>query len=241
MSEDYLIIGDIAGQYEALLKLVAQVPDALPFSVGDMCDRGPRSKDVFEFFKNNGKALLGNHEHMLLDFFHDGGYYDEENWFYNGGGATIKSFQDKDIWEQEELREILMSSGTIDYLESLPFYFVIPAREDGLKGLITHAPLLAGKSLEEACNLDAGFGALPKQQYLAERTIIWNRGFPGHIKDTIQIFGHNSPWGHSWFQDQSAIEGSGEIIPWGVCLDSSRDCELTAIHWPSLKIYQQPF
>ena len=63
------LIGDIQGNYHTLRALLKQMPDEEPVSVGDMVDRGPRSKEVLEFFRLNGKALLGNHEHMMLDYF----------------------------------------------------------------------------------------------------------------------------------------------------------------------------
>ena len=56
MEEEYLIIGDISGQYEALINLVKQAPNTIPVSVGDLIDRGPDSKKVINFFKDNGKA-----------------------------------------------------------------------------------------------------------------------------------------------------------------------------------------
>ena len=55
------LIGDIQGNYRTLLALLKQMPDDDPVSVGDMIDRGPRSMEVLEFFRNHGKALLGNH------------------------------------------------------------------------------------------------------------------------------------------------------------------------------------
>jgi serine/threonine protein phosphatase 1 len=67
------LIGDIQGKYRTLLALLKQMPDDDPVSVGDMIDRGPHSMEVLEFFRNHGKALLGNHEHMMLDYFCDSG------------------------------------------------------------------------------------------------------------------------------------------------------------------------
>src|SRR5271165_2882948 len=90
----YNIIGDIAGQYDTLLALLAKMPkDATPVSVGDMVDRGPKSKQVLEFFKNNGLAILGNHDHMMIDACkYDMKYYNNGAWFWNGGQRTVESF-----------------------------------------------------------------------------------------------------------------------------------------------------
>ena len=67
------------------------MPDEIPISVGDMIDRGPHSKEVLDFFLQNGKAILGNHEHMMLDHFNGGGEYQSRMWFLNGGNTTLES------------------------------------------------------------------------------------------------------------------------------------------------------
>ena len=74
------IIGDVHGELEALVKLVASLgydkdgnhPEGrkLVF-VGDLCDRGPDSPGVIFFVKNlvekgNAQVVLGNHELNLL-------------------------------------------------------------------------------------------------------------------------------------------------------------------------------
>jgi len=243
MTEEYLIIGDIAGQYEALIELVKQAPNAIPLGVGDLFDRGPESKKVFEFFKQNGKSLLGNHEHMLLQFYHKTNYYESDVWLYwNGGRPTARSFMGllpgEDI-DEEELRDTLRALGVIDYLESLPLYFELPPRElDGLKGLVTHAPKPSFRTLEKCCDLGKGFNAGDLQFQVANYSLIWNRTEPEEIKNTLQIFGHNSPWGHCWFQgDLNGKVVDENAIPWGVCLDSSKEQKLTGLHWPSLEVY----
>lgn len=159
--KEYLIIGDIAGNYDPLLKLIEKAhkvyPKAIPFSLGDMCDRGPKSKDVILYFKENGIALMGNHEHMLLDFYHENGFYDDDIWFYNGGGATARSLApNKKSLSREEARAAIKDSGIVEYLENLIYFFETAPRDDGLRALITHAPLLAGKDLYQACVLLAG-------------------------------------------------------------------------------------
>src|SRR5262245_16243438 len=87
-----LIIGDIAGQYKTLLALLKQCPNEEPVSVGDMIDRGPDSKLVLDFFMKNGRAILGNHEAMMLDAIGGGHYGAWQDWVGNGGGYTMRSF-----------------------------------------------------------------------------------------------------------------------------------------------------
>jgi hypothetical protein len=47
----YLVISDIAGQYDTLLALIKQVPEYdYILAVGDICDRGLQNKEVVDFF-----------------------------------------------------------------------------------------------------------------------------------------------------------------------------------------------
>jgi len=134
------LIGDIQGNYRTLLALLKQMPDDDPVSVGDMIDRGPRSMEVLEFFRNHGKALLGNHEHMMLDYFCDRGNYMPGLWLMNSGDATLNSLG---LERSGSLPEILQ-----DFLESLPLLLI----RDGL--LVTHAPVHKRWSLEDIASED---------------------------------------------------------------------------------------
>ena len=83
------IIGDIHGHYDAFIKLVEKMPkDAEVICTGDMVDRGPQSKEVVEWFlKGNGRCLMGNHEHMLIESHKD----------YNSSGLP---FYEPGLWEE---------------------------------------------------------------------------------------------------------------------------------------------
>ncbi len=82
---DMIVIGDVHGQYDALLELMDKLPQTKDICfVGDLIDRGPKSKEVINFVRdNNYKTVLGNHEDFIEDY---------PLWMYNGGGATIKSY-----------------------------------------------------------------------------------------------------------------------------------------------------
>lgn len=61
------IIGDIHGCYDELITLFEKASikeNDFILSLGDIVDRGPKSKEVYHFFKSrsNAKVLMGNHE-----------------------------------------------------------------------------------------------------------------------------------------------------------------------------------
>jgi serine/threonine protein phosphatase 1 len=79
--ERIFAVGDIHGAYERLVRLLARLPyragrDTLVF-LGDYMDRGGESRQVIELLcrlQDEGRvvALLGNHEHLLLEYHRTG-------------------------------------------------------------------------------------------------------------------------------------------------------------------------
>ena len=73
-------VGDVHGCYDALVDLEKKITDACEraeikrwrlISVGDLCDRGPATRQVIEHFVDGHErgthlAILGNHESFFL-------------------------------------------------------------------------------------------------------------------------------------------------------------------------------
>lgn len=172
------IISDIAGQYNTLIALLDIMPDDEPVSIGDMVDRGPDSKKVLDFFMQNGSAILGNHEHMMLDFGRGTRYYDHGTWAWNGGRATLNSFGN------------LIPERYLNWLESLPYYLEID------DCLISHAFLDPSLSLKESCDMGSNWSD-------SDFSIIWSRAEPIRRDEwKMQIAGHNSHMGYKRFSDE---------------------------------------
>jgi hypothetical protein len=171
------IIGDIAGNYDTLMALIKKMPDEEVLSVGDMIDRGPKSKEVIEWFMKNGKAILGNHEHMMLDSQRHTGFYQDCTWLSNGARPTINSFG---YHIPEEV---------VEWVAKLPLY----VKMDGV--LISHSFVAPRFTLEQACKVDVHWRD-------ADYNIIWNRLCPERMDEIIQIAGHNSQFGLEHFSDQ---------------------------------------
>lgn len=60
--------------------LLTKMPDDKIISLGDMVDQGPASKAVIDWFMSNGQAVIGNHEHMMLNHCRKSGYYENRIW-----------------------------------------------------------------------------------------------------------------------------------------------------------------
>jgi len=224
------IVSDVAGRFNEFLRLKEQMPDEPFLFVGDLNDRGKQSKEMIEWVMNdpNSKCLHSNHGAMFIDFY-DGlkSYYHPEDFLRNGGFQTLVSYGYEPEMQGFSIdirhaikwcRENETMTKHVEWLRNLPWYH----KEEGL--FVSHAARHPMFPLEELC----------KDTYESYNySLIWNRHEPDKIDGVFQVLGHNSPWGLTWFGP------AGEN--WAVCLDDSRKDKLTAMHWPSLKIYQEDY
>ena len=124
MAKKY-VITDIHGCSQTFRKLVYEIgpeKDDDIYLLGDYIDRGPDSRDVFDFiFELKAQnfrvhCLRGNHEQFLLDALDD--MEEFQNWVTrNGGDTTLKSFGANNV------REIPRKY--LDFVSGLPYYFDI--------------------------------------------------------------------------------------------------------------------
>ena len=260
LNKEYAFFGDIAGRYEELIILVKQLkklhPNAIPVSLGDLHDRGPKSKECIEYFINNGICIDSNHGHLMVDFFRSTKFYDDGIWLGNGGVQTLESYMD--------LNKVFGDSGEMIFLNSVRDYswsgfngfsqikrnkLVSSIVETSLKhipeshirwledrpryfkadGLIaTHAAINPVLSFERC--LAIGENAWGKE---INNSVLWNRGKPRKMEGTFQIHGHiaHRQVKHYGYDDNR----------WGIDLDTTRGYKLTCMHWPSKELYEQEY
>lgn len=127
-------IGDIHGRLDLFEKLIQHYNpyEHQMLLIGDLNDRGPRSKDCLllgqKLVEEFGAIYLrGNHEEYLLQFLTDPESW-AANYFYNGGIETINSLLHAGATEEYSPTEISMMirsrySNLIDFLVGLPLYY----------------------------------------------------------------------------------------------------------------------
>lgn len=216
-------IGDVAGQYDALVRLANKIPEKDTIVLlGDLVDRGPDSKKVVQWAIDNSKSgrvkvLLGNHEQMFVDWYSGLGLYMSGVWeYYNGGDATLSSYCPAwRILSKDEITESIPREH-IKFLRDLPVLLV------GEGWVASHAPL-SSKFSEDAVEV---------WEEQTENSLIWNRDEPVRYSK-FQINGHNSHWGLRVYSDN---EGD-----FGVCLDTSRQKTLTAFCYDTREILQEEY
>ncbi|WP_339064472.1 metallophosphoesterase [Fusobacterium animalis] len=156
------VISDLHGYYELFLKFIEKVnlqKDDLLINLGDTCDRGTQSYELYlkydEMIKQGYNILhiLGNHEDMLLTTVYTLDYDRLEHWFINGGEKTIESFKRVTGLSTGDFFDLEKNKFLIDFLSSFPTLIV------SNKTIFTHA----------AYNPD-----LPPEKQ-EEYFLIWNR------------------------------------------------------------------
>ncbi|MBK1987184.1 serine/threonine protein phosphatase [Sphaerospermopsis aphanizomenoides BCCUSP55] len=160
-----IIIGDVHGYYQGLMKLFEKISPSSEdqvYFLGDLIDRGPQSAQVVEFVKtNNYSCLLGNHEQMLLNVLNNKSSSNQtiQAWLYSGGQATITSYQAAQIPQDH-----------LDWFGNLPTYL------DLGDVWLTHAGVDPDKSVseqtaEELCWIRDEFHSM-EQPYFTNKLII---------------------------------------------------------------------
>ena len=110
------VMADIHGEYEMFLKMLGKISfsdsDEL-YIAGDIIDKGPDSVRLAKYIskKRNIHAILGNHEHLFLQYYHS---------LMEGTSLSPDAVMAK-------LREYfpdgaLLDWETVDFLDSLPLY-----------------------------------------------------------------------------------------------------------------------
>lgn len=223
MNNQY-IIGDIHGCLTELKKLVALAPnDSDIYCTGDLIDRGPDSKGVIAFVRdNNIQVTLGNHELMAIEclpllesvttitqvvdklIFTD--------WVLNGGMKMIIQYS-----------TVASLIEDIKYLDTFPTSIIVP---NGYKGL----PLFISHTLQADVS---NIGRTTEQ-------LVWSRAQIPRTKLTVfNVFGH-TPVSHQGHGTTPVINEELLIanIDTGAPYNAEGGGVLSAITFPSLEITQ---
>lgn len=239
-----LFIGDISGNFDALVRLIEKAPKGLKIvGLGDLNDRGNQTKDVFDFFmnkKNNAVAIKGNHEHLMYDFLTGGSFYGKYNWLLVGGIDSIKSFCKDSDKERIELMRIrfkelfeLIKEETPPKEELAEFDLIVNEFKDiGKKNIakkyikwLSNLPIFYENEYIIATHAPINPRYESLSEFLIEakdvdavEKLLWNRSVIA-VKEKIQLFGHEN-------LEEVQFYKTGNDV-WGMCLDTCSSRILT--------------
>ncbi|MCC7069880.1 MAG: serine/threonine protein phosphatase [Deltaproteobacteria bacterium] len=133
------VIGDIHGRADLLARLLAQLGDMPVFVVGDVCDRGPDTREVIELLLARGaRGVRGNHEDWFCQFVDGRGFDRVALSAMFGGLATLRSYGIESRSPREiEAQRFKVPLSHREWLSALPV--VMRLLVDGARYWIAHA------------------------------------------------------------------------------------------------------
>lgn len=161
-----IVIGDCHGEYDLLMKLFEKLPHDNVCFVGDLIDRGLKSKEVVDFVKkNNYNCVMGNHEDFAIQTYDDNldkDFITYQMWMQNGGYSTLESYKDDmDLFFEHR-----------EWFKTLPLFYWI---DD--KTVVSHSYYLPYIGQEE-------------DEYFSDN-VLWGRTYIFIEEDILNIVGHS--------------------------------------------------
>jgi len=202
----HFVIGDVHGEYEMLLELVERLPkDAKLIFVGDLVNRGRKSREVIAFAKENAFAVVrGNHEGYMLEhgkqFLESLSKCEEPNlnnmWMYVGGVPMLQSYGLLRRIKEQPYKVFREPSGIealkrdLEWIESLPIYLELGEFEGyELPIVVSHGSIGDFWYLKESKPDHLEFYALSNRNRPSVDAPIFN--IYGHVNVESVVIGHN--------------------------------------------------
>ena len=206
-------------KFEKILEKINFSKDDTLYILGDICDRGPKSAQLYLdiMSRDNVHCIMGNHEKMLLEalpnsfgflqkkYGHQASL-DFEIWSACGGGATCASFIDVGMDKTAEI---------YNYILGFPFYRVVEC--DNKKYLLVHAGI---------SNYDR---TKPIGDYLPEELVWYGFDHDGTYYSLLYdkiIVGHTPTFSLSFKRPATIYHGLGNVIDvdCGAVFEGERGC-----------------
>ncbi|RWS16473.1 uncharacterized protein B4U79_01358 [Dinothrombium tinctorium] len=171
--EEVLIIGDIHGCFDEMKECIDAVHlynrNILKLFVGDLVNKGPKSKAVIEYLMGEGKdsclSVRGNHDEVVI----------REYMKYE---IDPSSLAEKNEWMKE------LTKQQINYLISLPYTITIPS----LNLIVVHAGLVPGLDLS----------LMKLTDFVTMRNIIFTDYFEEEGIKATKSHKEGEPWAKHW-------------------------------------------
>lgn len=226
MSKPVVAISDLHGCYHTFLALLdkarAKWGDFDLYLLGDLVDRGPRSREMVDYAMTNKVPTCGgNHEDLAVAYSEHtkmgyrakcAKYYDQDVWLMNGGIEALES------WGVDWQNGGGLPKDVLDWMAALPPYIIpdTPPDENGLKLLLSHTGY--------AFSADKGDWF----------TALWGRH--GYDRGNFPNDGYYRVIGHTK-RAKAHVTKTYANIDTGAAYEGHRI--MTAFHWPSKETLEQ--
>ena len=194
----HCIVGDVHGEYRALLNLVGKTPKGTAFIfVGDLVDRGSHSAHVIQFVrKHKFLCVRGNHEEMMIEYGtsfirsieNDEPIEQDNKWLRNGGRETLLAYglvspRGKELVPHVYIKDFLFQfKEDIEWLKGLPLFLELDIKHpsSGRAVVVSHS------------SISSVWDIRYKHQYanIFKETVLWHRTEPLDQANIFNVFGH---------------------------------------------------
>ncbi|HIP50849.1 MAG TPA: hypothetical protein EYG94_02075 [Campylobacterales bacterium] len=196
---NYCVVGDVHGEYKALLNLIAKTPKGsqLVF-VGDLIDRGTQSAHVVRFIRQNKlPCVKGNHEVMMIEYgskfiddIKNKRILNQENmWLKHGGRETLISYdlitiQNNKIVPHPFIEEFIFQfEDDIEWMKKLPMYLELDVtHSSNRKVVVSHSAIAPVWNIKESTEKE--------DMKRFNDVVLWGRVRPIDSEPIFNIFGH---------------------------------------------------
>lgn len=176
------VMSDIHGQdktFHEMLKKIEFSQNDMLYILGDVIDRGEGGINILQYImsQSNIRLLIGNHEHMMCEYYRTGLMHDAALWMQNGGGVTYNAM--------EQLNQKCRIA-ILDYLKECPV--VVPQLKVGNRMFyLTHAGIINRKT-----------ELLFKHAFIFDiDEAVWDRKFAINPKKNKSFEGYRVIFGHT--------------------------------------------
>jgi len=194
---NYCVVGDVHGEYTALLNLVGKTPlNSELIFVGDLIDRGSQSAQVVRFIrKHKLLCVRGNHEEMMIEYgtkfisdVENNRTLDQDNmWLKHGGKETLLSYglismRNQQIVTHPFIKEFIFQfKDDIEWMKALPIYLKLDEKHaSGRTVVVSHSAIAPVWKLRDNKEAQKSF----------INTVLWGRLKPIDNEPIFNIFGH---------------------------------------------------
>lgn len=216
VSKNIYVISDLHGHFKILLEMLQKIhftDDDELYVLGDCCDRGPKSLDIYQFIQkhHNIHLLKGNHEIMMKEAFmvDDCDSRQTRLWNQNGGLKTFRSYHQHlhkkafNPYDYKVLKTAFYKM-MIDYVNSCPSF--VERTVNNQQFVLIHAGINPEKGLYEQTEEECAW--MREWFYMSKG-----------LEDKIIIFGHTPTihihhiphchdiWKDPVFHDKIGIDG----------------------------------
>ena len=209
------IIGDIHGCLKEFLELLKKLPADIEqvYTVGDLIDRGPDSKEVVqECIDRKIICCKGNHEDMMISYIGERGEYDPGIFEMNGGIATLESYSNGD-------KVVSIPDSHLEFMINMPYYI----ETDDF--ILSHAGV--------ASHIEKTFRDCSTR---SQSELMWDRTSKSKDLKKIQIFGHTPVKEVSFLEKWNVLDEKHDIVGANIDTCCFHTGHLSAILIPSLEV-----